>query len=525
MGLRGKRVVPDNVFGRDFRLKPSSAKRRYLVVRDWIQCLPVLSGTLAGKLMRVYPWQVEFLRLTYGHSNKHPVRQSVLSIPRKNGKTGLAACLALAHLAGPLSEPYGEVYSAAADHAQASLIFRAMAGIIGCCPDLAEKCVIRAHEKTITHLPTQSVYKALSSDTGTKMGLSPSCVIYDELAQAHDRSLYDALITAQGARATPIMIVISTQAPTSTHIMSELYDHAKSVIDGAVDDPAFTGMLFTAPMSADIFDEDVWKACNPSLATIRSLPEMRSTAAQVKKIAAKEFSFRNLYLNQRIRAEAGFLPVADWIACEADYDEDSLRGEECIVGADLAQVRDLCAIVAFFPQRERILQWVWCPSSTADYNERIPYNTWHRQGHLFISKGTSTNKREIALKLGEIAEKFNVLSFVYDRWGMPELERLLDEEGVGVSNMIPFGQGYRSMSPAIESLERCILDKRIEHNGNPCLTWCFQNLVVDTDPAGNRKFTKAKAMDRIDPMIALVMAVGQAYKEEASNYNLEVVSL
>ncbi len=530
MGLRGPGATQSRpglpLFGMDGTAGPDASRFSSVDpdadladrVIQWIECLPVPSGLLAGKQMTVWPWQANIIRGLYPDDRR--VRQAVISVPRKNGKTGLVSALALAHLSGPLSETHGEVYSAAADKAQAAVTFRSMRAIIEQTPELAERLIVRQFDKSIEDRRNGSFYKALSSDAATKHGLSSSFVVGDELAQWPHRELWDVLTTSTGARLHPLTVAISTQSPYPDHLMSELVDYARQVESGSVSDPTFRGWVWEAPESADPWSEEVWEACNPGLDTIRSREELRSMSVQAQRIHARQPAFRNLYLNQRVRADAGFLPTDEWLACRDDYDEEDLYGEACYIGLDLASVSDLAAISLYFPETGRCLSWGWVPDRAIADEGRIPWSAWEQLGYIFRA-GASIDKAQVVRHLFDLAEHFQIEGMVYDRWGMVEFERVLNAEGIWGAKMYPWGQGYRDMSPAIAGLEAAILNRHLKHNMNPLLNWSFGNLVVDTDPAGNRKWTKSKAKDKIDPIQALTMAVGAALRDGVQTWDFQ----
>ena len=270
----------------------------------------------AGKLIKFQLGRKADIRPIYrtDKKGKRIVRQALLTIPRKNGKTGLAAMLGLAHLCGPEAEQRGQVYSAAADRHQAALIYNEMKAMIQA-TNLKDRVIIRDFNKHLEDTKTGSEFFALSSDSKTKHGFSASCIIYDELAQAPDRKLYDVLTTSTGARAEPLTIVISTQSPDEHSVMTELVNYGMDIQKGIHNDPTFYPVIYTAPEDADPWDEKVWFACNPALDDFRSLEEMRSEAVKAKRIPIREATFRLLYLNQRINAESRFIAMAEWDAC------------------------------------------------------------------------------------------------------------------------------------------------------------------------------------------------------------------
>lgn len=515
MGLRGPgaKPKPKRTPAGTHQLARLAGKARIDRLVSFIESLPVTSGMLAGQRFRVRPWQREILEGIYrtDRRGRRVVRQALITMPRKQGKTGLAAALALAHLAGPEAEERGQVYSAAADRAQAAIIYAEMKAIIQRVPELEERIVVRDFNKHLEDTETGSIYTALSADAKTKHGFSASCVVYDELSQAPDRRLYDVLTTSTAARAEPLTIVISTQSPDPHHVMSELVDYGLQVRDGVLKDPAFYAAIYSAPDDADPWDEATWRACNPALGDFRSLEEMRSAAMQAQRMPAREPAFRLLYLNQRVSGESRFIPRAEWDACAGAVDVEALRGRPCWGGLDLSSTRDLTALVLYFPEDGgTIVPFFWVPADRLQEREasdRVPYPLWHQQGLLEAPAGRAINRAAIMHRLAALAATFDIRGLAFDRWRLEDLNKLLSDEGIELP-IFPWGQGFKDMSGAVDALEAAILDRRLVHNGHPILRWNAWNAVVETDPAGARKLDKARSTERIDGLVALAMAIG-----------------
>lgn len=480
----------------------------------FLESLPITSGTLAGTMMKVRPWQRKFLEAVYGvrKGETRPVRTAVLSMPRKQGKTAIAAGLALCHLSGPEAEQRGQVYSAANDRAQAALIYNEMAAIIERVPFLDARISLRRHAKEMEDFENGSVYAALSADVPGKHGLSPSFVVYDELGQAPKRDLLDALDTAMGARAEPLMLVISTQAADDLAPMSELIDYGLRVNAGEIEDRSFHLTHYAAPEDADPWSPKTWKLANPALGDFRSLEDVARQAAQAQRIPSKQAAFENLILNKRVAAETKFLPLSEWKACGADLRPD-LEGKPCWLALDMAATRDLTALVAVFPGANGevdVMAQFYLPSDgLADRGERdrVPYTVWRDQGFLTATPGAATDPRFIAATVAQLCTRFQVQALAYDRWRIETFKMALADEGVTDLEMIEHGQGYRDMAPAVDVVERMVAERKLRHANNPILTWCMSNAVVTKDPAGNRKLDKSRATGRIDGAVALAMAL------------------
>jgi phage terminase large subunit-like protein len=295
--------------------------------------------------------------------------------------------------------------------------------------------------------------------------------------------------------------------------MSQLVDYAK-----LGNDPTFSGFVFEIPNDADVWDESTWRLANPALGDFRSLEDMRMLAQRAQRMPAMESTFRNLFCNQRVDAEERWIPAVEWLGCkrsEPITDADLLAAGRCYGGLDLGSVRDLTAFALFWPELGYLKVWTWCPAANMKRREetdRVPYGVWAERGHIEPTPGNATNKRTVALRLAELNRKYEPVGIAYDKWGMPELERILSEEGIDLPLRV-FGQGYASMSPATKAFEERVLNRQLVHDGNPVLTWAVSNVSIESDAAGNRKPSKQRSREKIDPAVASIMAVGLAAAE------------
>jgi phage terminase large subunit-like protein len=518
MGLRGKGAAPLRAKKEPKRRK-APAKRLSMAdqVISFIGRLKLTTGRHAGTRFRLRPWQRDIVRGLYREkAGKRIVRTGLVTCGRKNGKTTFCAALAAAHLLGPAAEPRGECYSAASDRNQAARIFRELEAMILADDSLANRCNIQRFGKKIEVLSGDgagSIYEALSSDARKAHSLSPSFVVCDELAQWPSRELYDNLVTGTGARENPLTVVISTMSSDPNHVLSELIDYGRRVNSGEIVDPAFKAWIFTTPLNVDIWDESNWYSANPALDDFRSLDELRKYAEQAQKIPARESVFRNLYLNMPVSAESRFIAESDWAACEGPVIAEQLRGHTCIAAMDLSATQDLTALVLFFPDDGgAAIPYFWLPQeqlAEREHQDRVPYQLWQREGLLLTTPGRAIDKATIVKKLGELSGGFNIRLLMYDRWNAADLQKIMDAEGVSVP-IHPHGQGYKDMAPAVNELERRILNRELIHPGHPILNWNCANTVVEMDAAGNRKLSKRRSTARIDGMVCLAMAVAGA---------------
>ena len=496
--------------------KPGLSRAQRVI--SFVESLPCTSGPKAGTLFQLRPWQKKFIRTVYktNKDGERLVRTAVLSVGRGNGKTTLAAMLGLCHLAGPEAESRGEVYSAANDRFQAGRIFAEMAAIIERVPWLDERVSIKRFTKELEDVGgTESIYAALSRESGTKMGMAPYVVIYDELGQSEGRDLLDALDTAMGKRAEPLMIIISTQAARDEAPLSQLIDYGLRIHRGEIVDPSFHLTLYTAPPDADPWKRSTWKLANPALNDFRSLEDAKRLALQAQRMPSAEASFRNLILNQRIDATAQFLSMATWKACGDQPCNPNLEGRPCYAGLDLGATRDMTALVLVFQGEDGafdVLPFCWLPGETLQEREDedgMPYRVWAEQGHLLTFPGRTTDPRAVAMKVAELHGRHKILALAYDRWRIEDIKRELSAIGCNVE-LVPFGQGYKDMAPAVDRLEALIEEGKLHHGNHPVLTMAAGNAKCERDAAGNRKLSKLRSTGRIDPLVALTMAIGGA---------------
>jgi len=525
MGLRGpgakplkSRNNPDKKLRKRLPWQKKGLSRPGRVIA-FCEDFKITSGKLAGSKVKLRDWQKNDIEAIYAEneSGDRPVRTAVLSVARKNGKTQLAALLALCHLSGPEAESRGEVYSCANDRFQAGKIFQEMVALIRDHAELSAKLNIIRFKKEIEDLENGSLYAALSADAATKHGLSPSFIIYDELGQAKKRDLYEAMDTAMGARENPLMMVISTQAADDHAPMSELIDYGLKVQAGDITDSSFFLSFYTVPDDANPWDPDSWHLANPALGDFRSLPDVERQAQQAEKVPSRESAFRNLILNQRVSAHSRFINKAEWGSCGSLIDLDSLKGKECYAGLDLGATRDLTAFVIVFSTGE-VLPIFFIPEQnlTERSNEdRVPYDLWAKSGHIIPIPGATIDPTFVATTIADYAAMFDLKALAYDRWRIEDLRRELDAIGCPLE-LVPHGQGFKDMSPAVDLLERHVAEKLIQHGNHPVLKMCAVNAVVTLDAAGNRKLDKAKTKGRIDGLVALSMALSLRARHESN---------
>ena len=520
------------------KLPPDHGKKRAARVIAFIEKLTIPSGKGAGHPFKLRDWQREFIIDIYEPHDKRGrrrVRRAILSMARKNGKTALIAAIALAHLVGPEAIVHGEIYSAANDRDQAAIVFKFAKQMVELEPDLRNQIEIIESTKRMVARRTASVYRAISAEAGTKHGYLPSVVIYDELAQAKGRELYDVLDTSFGARDEPLFIIMSTQSNDPEHIMSKLID------DGlAKADPSICCHLYAADEDCALDDEEQWLKANPALGDFRDYEDLAAAMRKAKRLVAEEPKVRNLFLNQRVSPAASLISRAEWMACAGEV--EFADREEVYLAIDLSSVVDLTAVVmGSASDPARIKPFFWKPQdhlvehSNRDFgsgNQR--YVEWAHAGHLRVSPGKTIDPVVIATFVAELSRRYRIRGVAYDRWRMDDLMRAFDriglqtfkdgEKGDGL-RLVPWGQGFRDMGPAIDALELAIFERKLIHPGNPILNWNMANAVSVMDPAGNRKIDKDKVRFRIDGAVALAMLTGLRARDRGGDKPIDITTL
>lgn len=485
-----------------------------------------LTGDFYGQPMKLLPWQREVISKVYGTVDRDGRRQyrfAYLEIPKKNGKTELIAGLALDHCVN--DPPSGQIYCCAADREQASLVFNAALQKIRQDKALSRIIKIVESQKYFFNLATGTIVKVLSAEAYTKHGLNPTVVIFDELHAQPNRELWDVMTFGSGAaREEQLVWVITTAGddPDRKSIGWEQHEYARKVLSGEITDPTWFARIYSAPEGADIYDEKVWRAANPSLGVTIRIENVRAEAQAAKNSEAAEKLFRWLRLNQWVALKRiGWLPVTLWDATQGTWKRDSLRGRECYVGLDLSSTTDLTAIAALFPPRDGETMWrfileAFIPEENMPEREKrdhVPFRAWVDKGYVQATPGDSIDYGYIASALARLEREYRVLYICADPWRVEALEAHMEEQITEKVIRIP--QTIEGMSPAMKEIERMMRSGQIAHAENPCGRWAFGNVVVAMDGNENLKPHKARSIDRIDPIVALINAMAAAIRLES----------
>ena len=504
-----------------FKLKSSAYDKSaadYAVA--FIENLCHTKGTWAGKPFELIDWQEQIIRDLFGTLKPNGYRQfntAYIEIPKKQGKSELAAAVALLLTCGD-GEERAEVYGCAADRQQAAIVFDVAADMVRMCPALSKRVKILASQKRLIYTPTNSFYQVLSAEAYSKHGFNIHGVVFDELHTQPNRKLFDVMTKGSGdARMQPLYFFITT-AGTDTHsICYETHQKAKDIIEGRKIDPTFYPVIYGADESDDWTDPKVWKKANPSLDITVGIDKVKAACESAKQNPGEENAFRQLRLNQWVKQAVRWMPMEKWDKCAFAVDEDELEGRVCYGGLDLSSTTDITAFVLVFPPLDEedkyvILPYFWIPEDNLTLRvnrDHVPYDVWERQGYLQTTEGNVVHYGFIEQFIERLGERFNIREIAFDRWGAVQMVQNL--EGMGFT-VVPFGQGFKDMSPPTKELMKLVLEQKIAHGGHPVLRWNMDNIYIRTDPAGNIKADKEKSTEKIDGAVATIMALDRAIR-------------
>lgn len=484
-------------------------------------CL-VPEGALVGTTLVLSEFQKHFIREVY--DNPNVTRRGILSMARKNGKTALIAALVLAHIIGPEAQQNSQIVSGALSRDQAALVFNLASKMIQLSPVLSGLARIIPSGKRIIGLRKNVEYKALAKDGGTAQGLSPILVILDETGQivGPNDDFVDALTTSQGAHESPLLLCISTQAPSDSDLLSIWIDDAVRS-----NDPHIICHLYAAEKDCAVDDPNAWHAANPALNVFRSLKDVEEQAKQAKRLPTAENTFRNLILNQRISLESLFMAPSVWKENGGEPDMEVFMNNPVHLGLDLSAKTDLTSAVLAATDEYGIIHtipYTFTPMAGLEERskrDRAPYEQWVKEGKLIALPGSVIDYTMVAEYLKAELVGMDIAVLHFDRWRIDLFKKECEDVGFAMdAEWMPVGQGFKDFSPRLEMFESLALQKKIRHGNHPLLTMAAANAIAVSDPAGNRKLVKNKSSARIDPMVAMSMAVygAAANSVEESTY-------
>jgi phage terminase large subunit-like protein len=477
----------------------------------------------AGTPIELQPWQQDFVATLFGWKRpdgSRRYREAPLFIPRKNGKSTLAAGLLLYQIVADMRQG-AQYYCAAETRDQASLIFNMCARMVRSQPKLSKRLKIIDSTKRLTYQQMGSYFRAVPNEKGIFHGTKPACVAFDELHLQRNRDTWDGAKTAFGTSLNPLMLIMSTAGIDRHSICYEVWTVARNVRDGTNPADHILPCIYELPEGAQWDDEGVWHEVNPNLGVTISLDFLRQECQQAKDSFAYENTFRNLYLNQWTEQAVRWIQMDKWRL--GNEPVPGLDGEPCWLAVDLSSQQDITALVAAFPRPSGgfyLKCKFWVPGDSAHKRERmdnVPYRTWQRDGHLEFTHAGSIDDQAIRKTINEWASRYEVQEIAFDPWNAKRLQNDLIQDGFE-SRIVEHRPGMPSMGPPTKIFDRLITDGHIQHGNNPVLTWMAGNVAVVFDTHENFRPCKEKSTERIDGIVAAVMAVGRAATNQAQTW-------
>ena len=435
----------------------------------------------------------------------------------KTHNSELAAAIAL-YLLYADNEPSAEVYGAACDRNQASIVFDVARQMVEMSPALMRRSKIRSAGKRIINYRNAGFYQVLSAETGTKHGLNVSGLVFDEIHAQPNRKLYDVLTKGSGdAREQPLFFIITTAGNDKNSICYELHTKALDLMRGRKKDYTFYPVVYGLEADEDWTDEANWYKTNPSLGHTIKIERVREAYQNAIENPAEENVFKQLRLNIWTSASIRWIPEQVYDKGNLPIDLDPLRGRMCYGGLDLSSTSDITALVLAFPPRNDdekyiLLPFFWLPEDTLELRcrrDHVLYDVWQKQGFIQTTEGNVIHYGFIEKFIERLGETYNIREIAYDRWNATQMVQNLEDMGF---TMVPFGQGFKDMSPPSKELFKLLMEGNIVHGGNPVLKWMAGNVVMRQDPAGNIKPDKEKSVEKIDGIVASIMALDRCIR-------------
>lgn len=491
----------------------------------FIENLCHTKGKWAGTPFWLLPWQEQLIRDIFGivkADGNRQFRTVFVEICKKVGKSELAAAVAL-YLLYADNEPSAEVYGAAADRQQASIVFDVAKQMVEMSPALMKRSKLMGATRRIVNYSNAGYYQVLSAEVGGKHGFSVSGLVFDEIHTQPNRQLYDVLTKGSSdARQNPLHFIITTAGNDRHSIAYELHTKAVDILEGRRVDPTFYPVVYGLKDDEDWEDEANWYKVNPSLGYTVDIERLRDAYREAKQNPADEVTFKWLRCNMWVSSTVAWIPDAIYMRGNEPIDVDALAGRDCYAGLDLSSTGDITALVLIFPPRNEdekyvLLPYFWIPEETIPRRVKansVPYDIWEKQGYIMSTEGNVIHYDFIEKFIMDLSEKYHILEIAVDRWNATQMIQNLEGEGFTI---VPFGQGFSSMSAPTKEFYRLLMEGRIIHGGNPVLRWMAGNVVIDTDPAGNIKVTKAKSKEKIDGIVAAIMALDRCIRQEGQS--------
>lgn len=472
----------------------------------------------AGDPFRLEDWELAtIIWPLYGWKRRDGTRRyrrAYIEIPKKNGKSSLSAGLA-SELLFADGEHSAEVYSVAGSRDQAAIVFDISRMMVEQSPELAQRA--EAFRRAITYKDAYSVYKVISADAPQAHGINAHGIVFDELHVQPNRLLFDALWGAGKARKQPLFIMLTTAGYDRQSVCYEMHTYSQEILDGIVTDDSFWAVIYTIDDGDDWLSPKTWKKANPNIGVTIGLDAIEEEAKQAKAIIGYQNTFKRLTLNVWTEQETRLITAEQWNACRVAPRTD-LEAGACYGGLDLASSNDLAAFVLCFPSKDgeahHWLPFFWMPEENVLERARqhgVNYDAWIREKYIRVTPGNVIDLKFIKSDIEGLGQLYKINQIAFDRWGAREISADLQDMGF---KMIEFGQGFRSMAAPTKEFLRLVSSSKLNHDGNPVLAWMANNLVAKQDEAGNLKPDKAKSKEKIDGIVAGIMALDLTLRQE-----------
>lgn len=486
-------------------------------------------GKFEGLPFNLEPWQAFIVGSVFGckwqDTGYRRFNTVYIETGKGSGKSPLAAGIGLYCLVAD-GEERAEVYSAATKMDQAKIMFRDAVAMVDQSPDLTKNLHMsggKGKEWNIAYHKTNSFFKPISADDG-QSGPRPHVGLVDELHEHKNGTVLEMLRAGFKFRTQPILIMITNSGTDKKSVCWEYRQFGAEVSAGSREDDTMFAYICALDEKDDPFkDESCWAKANPSLGKTIEPKYLRDQVTQAKGMPAKESLVKRLNFCIWTEASNPWITYELWFnAADKLVDEDIYKNRKCYGGLDLSSTTDLTSFVlAFEPTPEdpvwRLREWFWLPAEGIKKKsdlDRVDYVNWAQHGYLELTPGAAISKKFVLQRIMQITKGYNLSSICYDMWRIADLKQVAVDEAVTLPNMIAFGQGYKDMAPALDLFEEKLVNNGIMHDGNPVMTWCAANAVIDSDAAGNRKVAKDKATGRVDGVVAAIMAIGAKAKED-----------
>lgn len=486
-------------------------------------------GEFEGVAFELLDWQQFIVGSLFGWKGRDGWRRfrvAYIETAKGSGKSPLAAGVGMYGMVAD-GEARAEIYAAATKKDQAMVLFRDAVAMWQQSPALNERLRPSGTGENVwnlAYLEKGSFFRPISADDG-QSGPRPHVSLIDEVHEHRNNTVIEMQRAGTKSRRQAIIFMITNSGSNKTGPGWQYHEYAIKVCSGMLVDDAFFGFVCGLDEGDDpIRDESCWPKANPSLqgANLPGLKYLREQVTEARGMPGKEALVRRLNFCQWTDAENPWISADVWLDAGMPFKWQSLRGRRAWAGLDLSSTTDLTGLVLYVePERENepwhLVPFAWLPEEGLDRKEdkdRVPYLAWRSAGYLETTPGKAISKLQVIKRLVELGEFFELQAVAYDRWRIEDLKALAADNDIELPNMVPFGQGYSSMSPAIEAFETALLNGQVVHPNNPVFTWCAANAVTVSDDAENRKLSKDKATGRIDLIVAAVMAVGAAQAQQ-----------